>query len=547
MTDHDLDARPAASGAAASRLSAEALRRRTFAVISHPDAGKSTLTEALVLHAKIITEAGAIHGKSGRRTTVSDWMEMEQARGISITSTALQFPYRSAEGQDCVINLLDTPGHADFSEDTYRVLSAVDCAVMLIDAAKGLEPQTLKLFQVCRHRRIPILTVINKWDRPGRHALELLDEIQERIGLKPTPLTWPVGIAGDFKGVLDRRTGNFIRFTRTAGGAKAAPEEHIPPDRAEDAAGVDWVNAAEECELLTADGGDHDQDLFLAGETTPVLFTSAALNFGVNQLLDTLVRLAPPPGGQVDVDGNVRPVDSAFSAFVFKVQAGMDSAHRDRIAYARVCSGTFERGDVLTHAATGKPFVTKYAQSVFGQQRSTLDNAWPGDVIGLANAAALRPGDTLFRDVAVHFPPIPSFAPEHFAVARGTDPSKHKQFRRGIEALEQEGVVQVLRSDRRGDQSPVLAAVGPMQFEVASHRMLTEFNAPIGLEPLPYTVARAVDLEDAPFVGRQVSTEVLTRTDGVMLALFTTKWRLQGFQQDNPNVKLRSLVAAGEN
>ena len=545
--DHDIDLSEPAGGRAAGRVAAEAARRRTFAVISHPDAGKSTLTEALVLHARIITEAGAIHGKAGRRTTVSDWMEMEQARGISITSTALQFPYTSPEGQDCVINLLDTPGHADFSEDTYRVLSAVDCAVMLIDAAKGLEPQTLKLFQVCRHRRIPILTVINKWDRPGRHALELLDEITERIGLKPTPLTWPVGIAGDFHGVLDRRTGNFIRFTRTAGGATAAPEEHISPDRAEEAAGADWLTASEECELLSADGGDHDQQAFLRGETTPVLFTSAALNFGVNQLLDNLVRLAPAPGGQVDADGDVRPVEAPFSAFVFKVQAGMDSAHRDRIAYARVCSGTFERGDVLTHAATGKPFVTKYAQSVFGQQRSTLDSAWPGDVIGLANAAALRPGDTLFRDVPVRFPPIPSFSPEHFAVARGTDPSKHKQFRRGIEQLGQEGVVQILTSDRRGDQAPVLAAVGPLQFEVASHRMAAEFNAPISLESLPYTVARAVDPQDAPFVDKQVSVEVLTRTDGVMLALFPTKWRLQGFQQDNPEVRLSSLVAAGDN
>jgi peptide chain release factor 3 len=418
---------------------------------------------------------------------------------------------------------------------------------MLIDAAKGLEPQTLKLFQVCRHRGIPIITVINKWDRPGRDPLGLLDEIQERIGLKPTPLTWPVGIAGDFKGVLDRRTGNFIRFTRTAGGATAAPEEHIAPERAPAAAGIDWDNAVEECELLTADGGDHDQEAFLHGVTTPVLFTSAALNFGVNQLLDTLVRLAPSPSGQLDVDGHLRPVEAPFSALVFKVQAGMDSAHRDRISYARVCSGTFERGDVITHAATGKPFVTKYAQSVFGQQRSTLDDAWPGDVIGLANAAALRPGDTLFRDVPVHFPPIPSFSPEHFTVARGTDPSKHKQFRRGIEQLGQEGVVQVLRSDRRGDQAPVLAAVGPLQFEVASHRMAAEFNAPIALESLPYTIARAVDPEDAPFVDKQVSMETLTRTDGVVLALFSTKWRLQGFQEDNPDVRLHSLVAAGDN
>ncbi|TPG35125.1 peptide chain release factor 3 [Mycolicibacterium hodleri] len=546
MTDNAAGVSTAAAGRAADRITAEARRRRTFAVISHPDAGKSTLTEALVLHANVITEAGAIHGKSGRRATVSDWMDMEKARGISITSTALQFPYRAPSGQDCVINLLDTPGHADFSEDTYRVLTAVDCAVMLIDAAKGLEPQTLKLFEVCRLRRIPIITVINKWDRPGRDPLELLDEIHARIGLRPTPLTWPVGIAGDFKGVLDRRVGNFIRYTRTAGGAKAAPEEHIAPDAAHDAAGVDWDNAVEESELLAADGSDYDRDTFLGCESTPVLFTSAALNFGVNQLLDVLVQLAPSPHGQLDVEGHRRAADSPFSAFVFKVQAGMDSAHRDRIAYARVCSGTFERGEVLTHATTGKPFVTKYAQSVFGQQRSTLDTAWPGDVIGLANANVLRPGDTLYRDIPVTYPPIPSFSPEHFAVARGTDPSKHKQFRKGIEQLEQEGVVQVLRSDRRGDQAPVFAAVGPMQFEVATHRMAGEFSSPISLESLPYTVARAASADDVEFLQRQPSVEVFTRTDGVILVLFSTKWRLEGFQRDNPSVKLTSLVAAGD-
>ncbi len=535
------DTAPASDTRATGRVATEAARRRTFAVISHPDAGKSTLTEALALHARVITEAGAIHGKAGRKSTVSDWMEMEKARGISITSTALQFPYR-----DCVINLLDTPGHADFSEDTYRVLTAVDCAVMLIDAAKGLEPQTLKLFQVCKHRGIPIITVINKWDRPGRHALELMDEIHERIGLRTTPLTWPVGIAGDFKGVMDRRKGHYIRFTRTAGGATAAPEEHIPADKAHAAAEGDWDTAVEESELLSLDGSDYDRETFLSGQSSPVLFTSAALNFGVNQLLDVLVELAPSPGAIIDVAKEPRAVDSPFSAFVFKVQAGIDSSHRDRIAYARVCSGTFERGDVLTHAGTGKPFVTKYAQSVFGRERSTLDDAWPGDVIGLANAAALRPGDTLYRDVPVEFPPIPSFSPEYFSVVRGKDPSKHKQFRKGIEQLDQEGVVQVLRSDKRGEQAPVFAAVGPMQFEVAAHRMATEIGAAITLESLPYQIARVVDPEDAEFMSKQVSCEVLTRTDGVLLVLFSTPWRLEGFQRDNPSVKLRSLVAAAE-
>ncbi|OPE48530.1 peptide chain release factor 3, partial [Mycolicibacterium diernhoferi] len=317
-------------------------------------------------------------------------------------------------------------------------------------------------------------------------------------------------------------------------------------EAAHDAAGIDWDNAVEESELLSADGSDFDPDTFRTGETSPVLFTSAALNFGVNQLLDVLVELAPSPGAIVDVEGNPRPVDAPFSAFVFKVQAGMDSSHRDRIAYARVCSGTFERGDVLTHAGTGKPFVTKYAQSVFGRERSTLDDAWPGDVIGLANAAALRPGDTLYRDVPVTFPPIPSFSPEHFAVVRGKDPSKHKQFRKGIEQLDQEGVVQVLRSDKRGEQAPVFAAVGPMQFEVAAHRMETEIGAAITMEPLPYQIARIVEPEDAEFMNKQVSAEVLTRSDGVLLVLFSTPWRLQGFQRDHPEIKLRSLVATAD-
>ncbi|MGV0838343.1 peptide chain release factor 3 [Mycolicibacterium thermoresistibile] len=539
-----------ASGAvSAQRVLDEAQRRRTFAVISHPDAGKSTLTEALALHAKVIAEAGAVHGKAGRRSTVSDWMEMEKARGISITSTALQFAYQSGDAPDAdgvgyVINLLDTPGHADFSEDTYRVLTAVDCAVMLIDAAKGLEPQTLKLFQVCRQRRIPIVTVINKWDRPGRDALELLDEIESRIELRPTPLTWPVGIAGDFHGVLDRRSGHFIRFTRTAGGATIAPEERLDPESADQLVPTEWRHAVEECELLTADGANFDADTFLACRSTPVLFTSAVLNFGVGQLLDTLVRLAPAPAAKPDVTGSPRRLETGFSAFVFKVQAGMDSAHRDRLAYARVCSGVFQRGDVVTHAATGRPFATKYAQAVFGQQRATVDTAWPGDVIGLVNANALRVGDTLYCGEPVQYPGIPQFSPEYFAVARVADPSKHKAFRRGIIQLEQEGVIQVLRSDLRGEQAPVLAAVGPMQFEVTSHRMATELRTPITLEHLNYTVVRRTRVEDRDFLNSQPGVEVLERTDGALLALLSDKWRMEMVRRQNPDVMLDPLIVS---
>ena len=529
-----------ADSAGGTSASAEAVRRRTFAVISHPDAGKSTLTEALALHARVIQEAGAIHGKAGRKSTVSDWMDMEKARGISISSAALQFGYH-----DAVVNLLDTPGHADFSEDTYRVLAAVDSAVMLLDAAKGLEPQTMKLFDVCKHRGIPVLTVVNKWDRPGLEALQLLDEIRDRTGLEPTPLTWPVGIAGDFRGVLDRATGDFLRFTRTAGGATIAPEERVSAAVAAEQEGEAWRTAVEECELLDAMGQVHDQGAFLSGVTTPVLFGSAVLNFGVRQLLDTLLELAPAPSARPDVKGEQRPLDKPFSAFVFKIQAGMDSAHRDRLAYVRVCSGVFERGTVVTHAATGKPFATKYAQQVFGRDRETVDLAYPGDVVGLVNASALRVGDSLYVGEPVVFPPIPSFAPEHFVVCRAVDSSRYKQFRRGIEQLEQEGTVQVLRSDLRGDQAPVLAAVGPMQFEVAEHRMAGEFSAPVRMDRLDYTMARLTDRHWAQVLDRESGVEVLERTsDGALLALFAGNWRLQRVLRDHADVVLEPLVAA---
>jgi peptide chain release factor 3 len=520
---------------------AEAARRRTFAVISHPDAGKSTLTEALALHARVINEAGHIHGKAGRKSTVSDWMDIEKARGISISSAALQFGYG-----DAVINLVDTPGHADFSEDTYRVLAAVDSAVMLVDAAKGMEPQTLKLFEVCRHRRIPVLTVINKWDRPGHEALALMDEVFAKSGLKPTPLTWPVGIAGDFRGVLDRRTGQFVQFTRTAGGATLAAQKLMTPDEALAAHGDAWLTAVEESELLSADEADLDLQGYLDHEKTPVLFGSAVLNFGVSHLLDSLIELAPAPGPREDESGKPRPVGAPFSGFVFKIQAGMDSAHRDRLAYIRVCSGVFERGSVVTHAASKKPFATKYAQQVFGQNRETVDLAYPGDVVGLVNASRLRVGDSLYVDEQVAFPPIPSFAPEHFAVARSTDSGRYKQFRRGIEQLEQEGVVQVLRSDRRGDQAPVLAAVGPMQFEVATHRMKGEMGAEITLDRLPYSLARRTTREWIADLDQQSGVEVMLRGDGEWLALFADQWRLGRTQRDFPDSVLEPLVASAD-
>ncbi|KQX76215.1 MULTISPECIES: peptide chain release factor 3 [Aeromicrobium] len=514
--------------------------RRTFAVISHPDAGKSTLTEALALHARVITEAGAVHGKGDRRATVSDWMAMEKARGISITSAALQFVYR-----DHVVNLVDTPGHSDFSEDTYRVLSAVDSAVMLVDAGKGLEPQTLKLFRVCALRGIPVITVINKWDRPGLSPLGLMDEIERQIKLRPTPLTWPVGEAGDFRGVLDRRTGEFVKYTRTAGGATRAPERRMASSEVEDVDAQAWSDAVDEHELLSLDAADHDQERFLAGETTPVMFASALQNFGVAQLLDLLLDLAPAPSATEGVDGSVRQVDDPFSAFVFKVQSGMNSSHRDRMAYARVVSGTFERGMVVTHASTGRPFATKYAQSLFGRETSSVEQASPGDIIGFVNAQALRVGDTVYDGEPIDFPPVPSFAPEHFMAVSARDIGRYKQFRRGIEQLDQEGVVQVLRSDLRGDQSPVLAAVGPLQFEVVEERMTHEFTSPIRLTRLDYSVARLTDADGARTLSGFRGAEVLQRTDGTYLALFIDKWRANNAAREFPDVLLDELPAGG--
>lgn len=528
-----------------NNLTQEAQRRRTFAIISHPDAGKSTLTEALALHAQVIEEAGAIHGKGQRKATVSDWMEMEKARGISISSTALQFSYTDKDNSSPkIINLVDTPGHADFSEDTYRVLTAVDSAVMLIDAAKGLEPQTLKLFQVCKFRNIPVITVINKWDRPGLEALALLDEIQREIHIQPTPLYWPVGIAGDFQGLLDRSTGEYIEFTRTAGGSKIAPETRYSPDSALKKVGTDWSQAVEESDLLSELANNHQQATFLAGTTSPVIFTSATLNFGVKQVLTTLINLAPPPSARADIAGNLKPIDDPFSAIVFKVQAGMDAAHRDRLAFIRIVSGEFQRGEVVTHTQTGKPFTTKYAQTVFGRNRNTLETAYPGDIVGLVNATTLKPGDSLYQDKKVEFPPIPIFAPEHFAVARITDLSRHKAFRKAISQVVSEGIVQLLTNEIYGENAPVLAAVGPMQFEVVTARLQTEFKVEITLENLPFSLARETNAEGAKILSSQRGVGIFTRNDGKILALFTDKWRLNYLEKELPTVSLLPLIAA---
>ena len=546
-----------------SSTASEASRRRTFAVIAHPDAGKSTLTEALALHAHMIKEAGAVHGKAGRKSTVSDWMDMEKDRGISIASSALQFEYapEGHDGEPFMINLVDTPGHADFSEDTYRVLSAVDAAVMLIDGAKGLEPQTLKLFRVCKARGLPIVTVVNKWDRPGRSPLELVDEIVNEIQLQPTPLFWPVGEAGDFRGLArindDGEAEEYIHFLRTAGGSTIAPEEHYNPEQAAEREQDVWETAAEEVELLAADGALHDQELFLECTTSPLIFASAMLNFGVHQILDTLCALAPAPAGRdsdpkvieaaaggnsVAVEEHRDPTDD-FSGVVFKVQAGMDRNHRDSLAFMRVVSGVFERGMQVTHAQSGRSFSTKYALTVFGRTRATVEAAYPGDIVGLVNAGSLAPGDTIYAGKKVQFPPMPQFAPEHFRTLRAKSLGKYKQFRKALEQLDSEGVVQILRNDARGDANPVMAAVGPMQFEVMQARMDVEYNVETVADPVPYSVARRTDAESAPVLAKQRGVEIFTRTDGELIALFGDKWKLAFVEKEHPELTMETLVA----
>lgn len=526
-----------------SQLLKEAARRRTFAIISHPDAGKTTLTEKLLLYAGAVGEAGSVTARKGQRAAKSDWMEVEQRRGISVTSTVLRF-----EHEDIVFNLLDTPGHKDFSEDTLRVLAAVDCAVILIDAARGVEPQTEQLFQVARARGIPLIAFVNKFDRPGMEPLEMVDHLTDQLGLPLAPLTWPVGPAGGFYGVIDRRDDTFHQFTRVTGGSGVALEKVVTArgqaDPEEEAA---WVTAEEELELVDAVGSGLDVDAFLRGESIPLLFGSAAWNFGVGLLLDALRELAPPAQPRATVDGTLRPVDSDFAALVFKVQANMDPRHRDRVAFMRICSGRFERGMRVDNARTGRTVALNFAHEVFGRDRESIDEAFPGDVVGVVIGGDVRVGDTLHLGATVRFPPIPTLTPESFVTISNADVNRHKQFRRGLEQLDQEGVVHVLRREYSQDPVPVLAGVGPMQFEVAVERLRTEFGAEVRTQALPWQAARRTDAEGAAKVlADPGQTDVYVREDGTQLAVFPNRFVMQRFADRNPTVRLERLIGADE-
>ncbi|WP_448597310.1 peptide chain release factor 3 [Thermoleptolyngbya sp.] len=523
-------------------------QRRNFAIISHPDAGKTTLTEKLLLYGGAIHEAGAVKAKRAQRHATSDWMEMEQQRGISITSTVLQFDYSGY-----TINLLDTPGHQDFSEDTYRTLAAADNAVMLEDAAKGLEPQTRKLFEVCRMRGIPIFTFFNKLDRPGREPLELMDEIEQELGLQTYAVNWPIGMGDRFKGVYDRRKRQIHLFERTAHGSREAKDTVVDlgDPRIEDLLEQDlYYQFKEDLELLEAAGTEFDLAQVHAGKLTPVFFGSAMTNFGVELFLESFLDYALKPGARRSTQGDIDPTYPEFSGFVFKLQANMDPKHRDRIAFIRVCSGKFEKDMVVNHARTGKTVRLSHPQKLFGQGRQSLDEAYPGDVIGLNNPGMFAIGDTIYNGKKLEYEGIPSFSPELFAYLRNPNPSKFKQFQKGVNELREEGAVQIMYSTDESKREPILAAVGQLQFEVVQFRLRNEYNVESILDPLPYSVARWVGggwdaLEKA---GRLFNTVTVKDSWGRPVLLFKNEWNCQQVEGEHPELDLRAIapVASGQ-
>ncbi len=522
-------------------LSAEVSKRRNFAIISHPDAGKTTLTEKLLLYGGAIQQAGAVKARGEQRKVTSDWMELEKQRGISITSTVLQFAYK-----DKTINLLDTPGHQDFSEDTYRTLAAADNAVMLEDAAKGLEPQTRKLFEVCRMRQIPIFTFINKMDRPGQEPLELLDEIESELGLLTFAVNWPIGSGELFRGVVERATKEVVLFSRAERG-KQSNEIRLKINDPQLKNLVEeelLTKALEEIEILDEAGCDLNQELILSGELTPVFFGSAMTNFGVRPFLDNFLDLSQGPVARNSFDGPIVPTRESFSGFVFKLQANMDPKHRDRVAFVRVCSGRFEKDMTVQHARTGKQIRLSRPQKIFGQDRAVVDDAYPGDVIGLNNPGMFSIGDTLFIGPRVEFEGIPCFSPEIFSWLRNPNPSAFKNFRKGVNELREEGAVQILYDKDQSKRDPILAAVGQLQLEVVQHRLASEYGVETRLEPMGYQVARWVKggwpaLDE---VGRIFNCKTVQDAWLRPVLLFKNEWNLNQLKEDHPEMELNSVA-----
>jgi peptide chain release factor 3 len=522
-------------------LRREVARRRTFAIISHPDAGKTTLTEKTLLYAGAIELAGAVRGRKAQRHAVSDWMEVERERGISITSAALEFDLHDAK-----VTLLDTPGHKDFSEDTYRTLLAVDSVVMVIDAAKGIEAQTRKLFEVCRNRGLPMLTFVNKMDLPSRDPLELLDEIERVLQIAPAPVNWPIGDGDRFKGLFDLDRHEVLLYERAAHGARRAAVEvaSIDDPALVDLLGEDATAALRESAALVGEAGARfDRGAYLAAEQTPVFFGSALANFGLEPFLRALAEYAPPPQPRPSSAGTIDPAAADFSGFVFKIQANMNPRHRDRIAFVRVCSGVLTKDMQVTNARLNSPVRLSRPNRFFGRERETVDTAVAGDVVGLVNPGRFAIGDTLYAGTPVVYPPIPHFAAEHFGAVRLRD-VRFKQFDEGIRQLEEEGLMQVVYPTL-GRREPILGVVGALQFDVVEARLRSEYGVACEVERLNYALARWVDrpAEELKSLTLPASgvLQAVDRDERAVL-LFESTWELQYCERENPGVRFLAVA-----
>ncbi len=530
-------------------------RRRTFAIISHPDAGKTTLTEKLLLYGGSIEIAGAVRGRKTQRAATSDWMELEKQRGISVSSTVLTFEY-----DNCQINLLDTPGHHDFSEDTYRTLMAADAAVMVIDLAKGIETQTEKLFRVCALRKIPVITFVNKVDRPGRSPLDILDEIERKFSIEAIAHNWPLGSGRDFHGVIDLQQDNIQLFSerggerRTAAATISWEELEAIPARvaASGAAALDGLPdiperiisvARDEVELVRMAGAEFDSERFLRGEQTPVYFGSALTNFGLEAFLRGFLRLCPPPGDRLSNIGLVAGNREEFSGFVFKIQANLDPKHRDRVAFMRVCSGKFERDMEVTVARSGKRIRLPRALRIFGQDRQTMEEAYPGDIIGVVCPGEFQLGDTLCQGEPIQYEPLPQFSPEFFAVLECPDTSRRKQFDRGLEQLLEEGAIQMFYDARATRREMILAAVGELQFDVVRFRLESEYNTPTNISWRPYKLARWFNASEEEIKNMKLSYSAKRVRDqfGHDAVLLQSEWEAKILERDNPTLTFHDI------
>jgi len=523
-----------------SSLEQEITRRRTFAIISHPDAGKTTLTEKLLLYGGAIQSAGSVKGKASDKHAVSDWMELEKQRGISITSSVMQFTY---EGY--CINILDTPGHQDFSEDTYRTLMAADSAVMVIDAAKGIEPQTRKLFKVCAMRNIPIFTFINKLDREARDPFDLLDELEKEFGIGTYPINWPISCGVTFKGVYDRGEECIITFDNFHGGRKKLEAIKCPLTDAEKLDELIGEQLREELveqiELLDGASFDFDIDKVRTGKLSPVFFGSALNNFGIEQFLENFLKMTTPPLSHETDERDVSPFDEGFSAFVFKVQANMNRAHRDRIAFMRICSGKFERGKEYFHVQENKMIKLAQPQQLMAQDREIIDEAYAGDIIGVFDPGIFSIGDTICdRNFKVRFRGIPTFAPEHFAIVEQIDSMKRKQFAKGMEQIAEEGAIQIFFYPGAGMERVVVGVVGMLQLEVLEYRMKDEYGIGFRKTLLPHQHIRRVVSEGISIPSLTLATDTIHVKDfkGNDLLVFPSEWSIKWALDKNPNLKL---------